>query len=72
MQQLDDERQRTRRNNRRNRLITTGLVFVTQIMGLWTHHSAAWLHWVNISLLAASAILFIGTLVWDPLIKRAA
>ena len=71
MQQLDDERRRTRRNNRRNRLITTGLIVVTQVLGLGVRHSTAWLHWANVALLAAGAVLFIGTLVWNPQTKRA-
>jgi Na+/H+ antiporter NhaB len=72
MQQIDDERQRARRNNRRNRLITTGLIVVTQVIGLSVHYATAWLHLVNVSLLAGGAILFIATLVWNPSTKRAA
>jgi hypothetical protein len=71
MSPIDEERERARRNNRRNRLITSGLIVVTQLMGLSVHYSKAWLHWVNISTLVAGAVVFAYTLVRNRQTKRA-
>jgi hypothetical protein len=72
MPRTADERERARRNTRRSRLVTTGLIVVTQLMGLSVRHATAWLHWTNICLLIAGATLFVVTLAWNPCADRAA